>query len=328
MQSVSIIIPVYNSEKTITACLQSIFDSISQNDEVILVNDCSTDSTVSLASGFNTQIISLVKNSGPSTARNAGAEMAANEILVFVDSDMIISKESLERIKNYFHDRKKVQSLTLNFAIDYRSVNYATRYKSHYMSYVTKNNTTKVNYIYGAYCATRKDGFIKWPENIRYTEDSRWGHIQSKMGYEIHCLHEVNAIHLKNYSLKSLIENDLNIAFHFCEKFLDEKRWPTLIGNEEFGHTSKKQMLSVILSVISLFSLGINFNFFLFLVLLWGFVNLNFFTYILKHNSHSFILKTIPWYYIINLTYGIGIISGMSMYVVEKLFPSRVKQVL
>jgi len=328
LQSVSIIIPVYNSEKTITACLQSIFDSISQNDEVILVNDCSTDSTVSLASDFNIQIISLIKNSGPSTARNAGAEMATNEILVFVDSDMIISKESLDRIKSYFHVRHKVQSLTLNFAIDYRNVNYATRYKSHYMSYVTKNNTTKVNYIYGAYCATRKDGFIKWPENIRYTEDSRWGYIQSKMGYEIHCLHEVNAIHLKNYSLRSLIKNDLNIAFHFCDKFLNEKRWLTSIVNEEFGHTSKKQMLSVILSVISLFSLGISFNLFWFLVLLWGCVNLNFFTYISKHNSSSFILKTILWYYVINLTYGVGIIFGMSMYAVEILFPSNVKQVL
>ncbi len=90
--SATIIVPAFNAEKTIAACLQALCDQqISPEDasyDIVLVNDASTDNTVAIASRFEAvRIIDLPVNQGRSAARNAGAAAAQGDILVFTDAD-------------------------------------------------------------------------------------------------------------------------------------------------------------------------------------------------------------------------------------------------
>ena len=91
MEKISVIIPVYNAEKTIRRCLESIMSSEYEEYEVILIDDGSTDNSVSIISEFanrNRRIkIFTQPNSGPSAARNKGLTLAEGEIIAFVDSD-------------------------------------------------------------------------------------------------------------------------------------------------------------------------------------------------------------------------------------------------
>ena len=91
--AVSIIIPSYNSEKTIKNCLDKIIiESKRLQSEIIVVDDCSTDKTKEIIKTFqNVKLIQLENNLGAGNARNKGAEVAIFENLCFIDSDIEIS---------------------------------------------------------------------------------------------------------------------------------------------------------------------------------------------------------------------------------------------
>lgn len=89
---VSIIIPVYNEEKTIVKCLNSLQKQAHKNKEIIVINDGSFDSTEKLVKKFDV-IFLKQKHLGPGTARNLGASKSTGKILVFVDADMTFDKK-------------------------------------------------------------------------------------------------------------------------------------------------------------------------------------------------------------------------------------------
>ena len=95
----SVIIPAYNSEKTITSCLES---AVSQNlpkdnYDVTLIDDGSTDKTQAIAREFAVNVVPQ-KNQGPAAARNNGAVLAKGDILIFTDSDCELEPEFIKKI--------------------------------------------------------------------------------------------------------------------------------------------------------------------------------------------------------------------------------------
>ena len=75
---------------------------VNKNYEVIIVSDNSLDDSIKIATKFNASIIELPKNKGPANARNVGAKVACGDILLFIDSDVIINVDSLNIVSNRF----------------------------------------------------------------------------------------------------------------------------------------------------------------------------------------------------------------------------------
>lgn len=102
---ISIIIPVYNSEKTIKICIDNILRIKKEIFEVIVVNDGGTDSTIEICNTEYSQIPNVKVYNRPhlgvSATRNFGIEKASGEWLVFVDSDQTLSKNVLDNIDDY-----------------------------------------------------------------------------------------------------------------------------------------------------------------------------------------------------------------------------------
>lgn len=97
---VSIIIPVYNVEKYLKKCIESIIKQTYENIEIILVNDGSNDCSGEICNEF-TLIDSRIKvlhkkNGGVSSARNAGLEIATGDYIGFIDSDDWIEEDMYE----------------------------------------------------------------------------------------------------------------------------------------------------------------------------------------------------------------------------------------
>lgn len=99
---ISVIVPVYNVEKYMSKCVESIQRQTYQNIEIILVDDGSPDHCPEICDQFAKEDsrIKVIhkKNGGLSDARNAGIEVANGEYLAFVDSDDYISREMIEKM--------------------------------------------------------------------------------------------------------------------------------------------------------------------------------------------------------------------------------------
>ena len=104
--AVSVIIPMYNAEKYIDDCLNSILGQTLQNYEVIVVDDCSTDNSYAVAKSYvdkfggRLTLTTLKKNSGNAgySARNKGFTFSRGEYVFFVDADDFITKTALEEL--------------------------------------------------------------------------------------------------------------------------------------------------------------------------------------------------------------------------------------
>lgn len=98
---ISIIIPVYNVERYLSRCLQSILDQTYTNFEMILVDDGSTDKSGEICDSFLSDKRCKVihqTNQGVSSARNRGLIASTGEFVLFVDSDDWLDQEMLEKL--------------------------------------------------------------------------------------------------------------------------------------------------------------------------------------------------------------------------------------
>lgn len=100
--NVSIIVPVYNCEKYLNACVSSLLLQTEKDIEVILVNDGSTDNSGNICERFrldfdNVNVIHQ-RNQGVSKARNTGMQIANGKYTTFVDSDDYVDKEYIEKL--------------------------------------------------------------------------------------------------------------------------------------------------------------------------------------------------------------------------------------
>jgi len=109
MPKVSIIIPVYNMEKYLRKCLESVCNQTLRDIEIICVNDCSSDNSLSILQEYvsrdnRVKIINFERNRGVSAARNAGIDTALGEYIGFVDSDDFIDLGFYEKLYDATHD--------------------------------------------------------------------------------------------------------------------------------------------------------------------------------------------------------------------------------
>ncbi|EKD57826.1 MAG: hyaluronan synthase-like protein [uncultured bacterium] len=126
---ISIVTPVYNEEKVIKRCLQSLLSQSYKPMEIILVDDGSSDRTLRIISNFNPSSTKsrrgrefpisnfqlLEQNhKGPGSARNLGASKAHGEILVFVDADMTFDRDFIKDLVNPILDSRTIGTFSKN----------------------------------------------------------------------------------------------------------------------------------------------------------------------------------------------------------------------
>ena len=101
----SIIVPVYNVEKYLVNCLDSIINQTYKNFEIIIINDGSTDNSYSILENYAQNYPNLIRvfskeNGGLGSARNLGIQKAVGRFLWFIDSDDWIEVDALFKLYN------------------------------------------------------------------------------------------------------------------------------------------------------------------------------------------------------------------------------------
>lgn len=123
MPTVSIVTPVYNSQKLINKTIESVLTQTYKDFEMILVDDCSTDKSKEIIKRYSEtddriKYHKLDKNSGAAVARNKGIELATGRYICFLDSDDLWTNTKLEEQLNFMKEKDIEFSFTSYSLID------------------------------------------------------------------------------------------------------------------------------------------------------------------------------------------------------------------
>lgn len=104
-KTVSVVIPAYNEEGVIGSCLAALLDQTDRPDEIIVVDNNSSDSTTELARRYGARVIQESKQ-GIANARNAGFNAARSDLIARIDADTIVAPDWISRLKKNFADEQ------------------------------------------------------------------------------------------------------------------------------------------------------------------------------------------------------------------------------
>lgn len=169
----SIIIPVYNGEKFIDKCLESILKQSYKNVEIIVINDCSTDNTLKVLGKYDKiKLFSTKTNSRQGTARNIGLENCTGDYVLFLDSDdELYDNDVLLELANKINKTKFPDIIYYGLKIEgQRELEIIPNEENTKKSYrLSENPFINVTTICWKNSLIQENK-IRFPENIRYED--------------------------------------------------------------------------------------------------------------------------------------------------------------
>lgn len=303
---ISIIIPNYNSEKTIYKCLQSIYNSNYKNFEVIVVDDKSKDDSIKIIKQFPCKLIKLKKNKGPAYARNFGANYAKRDILLFIDSDIVINKDSIKRIVDGFKSKQDIVTVYGYYNKIPANSGFFPEYAALFCFFKQKKyiemSKKKIKFPHpfqASFGAIKKKVFFKLKGfDIKYRgadiEDDEFGYKTLK-DYNIYLDSELKVKHhFKNFSIQ--IKNNIKRSNMLAKSMFKYKK-------NHHSFVNIQEILKLFLSFMSLFFFMIsffNFNLIFYAIIfliLFLILNLKFYELIYHEKKTIFLIKTIIFNY-------------------------------
>lgn len=209
-RSISVIIPVRNRARELEECLTALKGRFN---EIIVVDDGSTDTTKDVASAFATHVLSLTGSRDANYCRNAGAQRAQGEILLFLDSDVILQPSAEEELQKAFSDTM-VDAVVGIYAARHRHLNLASQFKNLWIRYSYLDSAGGIGWIFGAVSAVRKEVFMKnggFDDRMMMKyggEDMEFGGRMKTAQHHILLLPSLEVEHLKRHTVASLLMND------------------------------------------------------------------------------------------------------------------------
>lgn len=179
----TVIIPLYNKEKYIENAIKSILNQTFRDFELLIINDCSTDKSVEIATEFlseNVKIIHHEKNSGLAATRNTGIKKATSNYVTFLDADDLWKPHFLEKIYNLVQNFPEARIFATNYEEIWGKTikiphNGSESLSENFTGYVNffKINLKQGIYNHGSVCLHKevyeKVGFYN--ENIQLSQD-------------------------------------------------------------------------------------------------------------------------------------------------------------
>jgi len=325
--NVSIIIPAYNSEKTIKNCLEKIVEESKKlKSEIIVVDDCSTDRTSEIIETFkDIKLIKLKNNQGAGNARNKGADEAQYDNLCFIDSDITISEESIinlvKRLKK--NDETGSVAATQNL-INLNKNSWSSNFVCLKSCYGT--DEIKDEKIFSVCCSE----FCVISKKI-FHKIGKWKIFNNAGGEEFDIGYKISQLNKKNIKIKSASYSgywcNLSVRFKriiertpkYIPLFLEKKKFDTKGSFATIGQFFSSLVTLFIFFYIFL-SLFIENNFFiqglLSLIILQVICEINFLIFAKKYYGFKMVVFSLFGILIINL----GILLGVIFFFYDSIF--------
>ena len=253
----SVIVPTYNSERTLETCLHAVRASSFRSYELLVIDGGSSDATAQIAARYADRVIQFDGSPSVSAQRNVGVASAKEEIIVNVDSDVAVHSDTLERVARRFAGDPGLQAATGLVSKTHPHAGFFSQYKNLYMHYTFRRLPDGVRFLYGSIHAFRRSVAPPYRTNLsgiriaEAAEDLLIGQQMACAG-RVAFMRDLEVVHYKQHTPRTLAANDFHIPFAWAAVFLGGQGWRHLgRGRTGFGHVSVAQLLTVALAPIA-----------------------------------------------------------------------------
>lgn len=254
---ISVVVPAHNGGDTIERVLTALKTCLEGGDELIVVDDRSTDGTAVLAAGLGARVIPSAGKPGAAGARNTGAAAAGGEWVLFVDSDAVAPPGWRERLTEAI--RKGADGVQAVYGREAVGDDAATFYKNFYYHY-TFTRRIKGDYITGCgtfFFSVRREIFAElggFDENIpgATVEDADFAARMISAGGRIRIARDLEVLHLRRYTFGQLMRYEWNMM---VSKVLYLFRRDGGHGSPSVSMARPSEMLPVLLGAVALWPL-------------------------------------------------------------------------
>ncbi len=227
---ISVIVPVYNGANFLPRCLDALSASDYPSFEILVADDGSTDGGAELASKRGAAVLPCKhRRAGPAAARNLAAKNAAGEILLFVDADVVVRKETLSLFAAAFAVNQGISAAFGSYDNSPFERNFLSQYRNLLHHFVHQTSSREASTFWAGLGAIRRadflavGGFDAERFAVPSIEDIELGARLRKSGRRILLAPEIQAKHLKKWTAVSILKTDI-----FCRAL----PWSKLILTE------------------------------------------------------------------------------------------------
>lgn len=320
-EKLSLIIPLYNGENYIEQCLDAALLQDYPNYEIIVVDDASTDDSLSLIEKYSVEIVRMSQNSGAAAARNAGAKQADSKYCVFIDSDVVIPRDALSRIKRSHDIHPEIAIVVGDYSENSMHLNFISDYKNLELVYRGSTGDEYKKYAASYFLFIRKEDYLKaggFNENLKGTttaEDIDFGLRVCRGEARVFYDRSLTVDHLKTYTFYEMLQTNYHRIVNMV-RVRHNHEVPLDISS----NASIEPILNLflpILILIFLFSAILQIASLYFstsAALFYLGLNTPFFNYLRIRRGNMFVLKAIPVFFVEYLHAFISLCIGFTLY--------------
>jgi glycosyltransferase involved in cell wall biosynthesis len=233
----SVTIPVFNGREFLSQVLQALACSTHAPDEVLVVDDGSTDGSGTLAGTLGAKVLTRADGpKGPAQARNLGAAQAVGDVLIFLDADVVVHPDTLARIAANFAEQPDVAALFGSYDADPPAPGHVSRFKNLLHHFTHQHSQREASTFWVGCGAIRREvfevlgGFYEGYARPAVA-DIELGLRLKEAGERIILDPEVQVTHLKTWTFFSLLKTDIfDRAVPWTRLILRQRRLPETLN--------------------------------------------------------------------------------------------------
>lgn len=322
---VSVIIPVHNGGKYLERCLDALIGSTYPVFEILVIDNHSTDDTVTIAQQKGVKVIQLIERPGPAAARNFGAQHAHGEIFFFVDSDVIVDRDTIALVADNFQRNPEIVAVFGSYDDEPHEQNFMSQYRNLFHHFHHQHSCTDAFTFWGGCGAIRKKVFEEMGgfNQKRYTkpsiEDIELGYRIRKKGYRILLDKDMQVKHLKKWEFLSMLRADIfQRAIPWSRLILETKFMPKGL-NLQVAHKASSISVALMILVMPFLFFGhtefYNISvapaaglFFSFLFVSFLILNRKLYSFYARRKGLGFMVQVIPFHILYYLYSGMSFV--------------------
>lgn len=259
-KKLSVIIPVHNDAENLAICLDAFHGSFREPDEIIVLDDGSTDASGAVAARHpGVQVVTFKGDPrGPAYVRNRGSEKASGDLLLFMDSDVRIHADTLSRMEAVFDANPEISAAFGSYDDTPWHPGLVSRFKNLLHHFVHQHGKEDTSTFWAGCGAIRKHVFdavggfdATFPDPS--IEDIELGGRLIEKGYKIRLCRDVLVTHLKKWTLLKWMNSDiLGRAVPWTRLILMRKKMPNDLNLKMSSRISAVLIWVFILSLFSM----------------------------------------------------------------------------